>query len=170
MYVTSQKQVATWLPVKNKSKIWSIEMADECSFWAERHSMAIIRDVILVHTDCKEMDLCPIRVFFRRKAFRFWQTWPKIKSAVFSYFNLSKSVPFSIHIHYFKKNRSDRACTLYYVVCFMPVYAKFRAKILRRFLLLVVSCRPEMEWRHCASGYRRYSSGYISLLHNIDRL
>jgi len=61
MYVTSQKQVATWLPVKNKSKIWSIEMADECSFWAERHSMAIIRDVILVHTDCKEMDLCPIR-------------------------------------------------------------------------------------------------------------
>jgi len=43
-------------------------MADECIFCAEWCSTAIIRDdVILAHTDCKEMDLCPIRVFFEEK-------------------------------------------------------------------------------------------------------
>jgi len=40
-------------------------MADECSFCAERCSTAIIRDdMIFAHTDCKEMNLCPIRAFF----------------------------------------------------------------------------------------------------------
>ena len=38
---------------------------------AEWHSAAIVRDVILAHTDRKEMELCPIRVFFQRKAFLF---------------------------------------------------------------------------------------------------
>jgi len=47
-------------------------MADECSFCAERRSTANVRDdVILAYTDCKEMDLCPIRVFFQRKAILF---------------------------------------------------------------------------------------------------
>ena len=47
-------------------------MADECSFCAERRSTAIVRDdVILVHTDCKGTDLCPIRAFFQRNAILF---------------------------------------------------------------------------------------------------
>ena len=58
-------------------------MADECSFCAERRSTAIVRDdVILAHTDCREMDPCPIRAFFQRKAILFWQTCPKVKFAV----------------------------------------------------------------------------------------
>ena len=47
-------------------------MADECSFCADRRSTAIVRDdVILAHTDGKEMDLFPIGAFFRRKAILF---------------------------------------------------------------------------------------------------
>ena len=89
--MTSQKRVATRLPAKNKSKIWSRAMADECSFCAERRSTAIVRDdVILAHTDCKEMDLCPIRAFFRRKAFLFWQICLKVKFALSSYFYWTK--------------------------------------------------------------------------------
>jgi len=56
-------------------------MADEYSFCTERRSTAIVRDdVILAHTDCQEMDPCPIRAFFRRKAILFWQTCPKSNS------------------------------------------------------------------------------------------
>ena len=84
-------------------------MADKCSFCAEWCSTAIIRDVILAHTDCKEMALCPIRAFFQRKAILFWQTCPKVKFAVSSYFYLPKSRSFSLWVCYFKKNRSDRA-------------------------------------------------------------
>jgi len=62
-------------------------MADECSFCAEWHSIAIVRDdVILAHTDCKEMDVCRIRAFFRRKAFLFWQICPEVKFALSSCF------------------------------------------------------------------------------------
>ena len=57
--------VATRLPAKNKSKIGSRVMADECSFCTEQCSTAIIQvNVVLAHTDCNEMDLCPIRAFF----------------------------------------------------------------------------------------------------------
>ena len=85
-------------------------MADECSFCAERRSTAIVRDdVILAHTDCKEMDLCPIRAFFQRKAILFWQTCPKVKFAVSSYFYSTKK-PLVLFVGpLFKKNRSDRA-------------------------------------------------------------
>jgi len=55
-------------------------MADEYSFCTEQYSTAIVRDdVILAHTDCKEMDLCPIRVFvffFLEKAFFFLTNLP----------------------------------------------------------------------------------------------
>jgi len=55
--VTSQKQ-HTWLPARSRA------MVDKCSFCAEWHSIAIVRDnVILAHTDCKEMDVCSIRAF-----------------------------------------------------------------------------------------------------------
>ena len=66
-------------------------MADEYSFCTERRSTAIVRDdVISAHTDCKEMELCPIRAFFRRKAILFGQTCPKVKFAVSSYFYSTK--------------------------------------------------------------------------------
>ena len=53
-------------------------MADECSFCAERRSTAIVRDdVIMAHTDCKEMALCPIRAFFQRKAILFLTNLPQ---------------------------------------------------------------------------------------------
>ena len=53
-------------------------MADECSFCAERRSTAIVRDnVILAHTDCKEMDLCPIRAFFSKKSLPFLTNLPQ---------------------------------------------------------------------------------------------
>jgi len=91
MYVTSQKQIATQLPAKKKSKIWRRAMAYECSFCAEWHSTAIVQDdVILAHTDGKEMDLCPIRAFFWRKAFLFWQICPKVKFTLSSYFYWTK--------------------------------------------------------------------------------
>jgi len=68
-------------------------MADEYSFCTEQHSTAIVRDdVILAHSDCKEMDLCPIRAFFQRKAILFWQTCPKVKFAVSSYFYSTKKL------------------------------------------------------------------------------
>ena len=68
-------------------------MAYECSFCAERHSTAIVQDnVILAHTDCEEVDLCPIRAFFQRKAILFCQTCPKVKFAVSSYFYSTKKL------------------------------------------------------------------------------
>jgi len=73
--------VATRLPAKNKSKIWSRATADECSFCTEHRSTAIIRD---------DVDLCPIRAFFQRKAILFWQTCPKVKFIVSSYFYSKK--------------------------------------------------------------------------------
>jgi len=40
--------------------------------------IAIIRDdVILAHTNCKKMDLCPIRAFFQRKAILFLTNLPQ---------------------------------------------------------------------------------------------
>jgi len=36
-------------------------MVDKCSF------SAVQDDFILAHTECKEMDLCPIRAFFPKK-------------------------------------------------------------------------------------------------------
>ena len=85
-------------------------MADEYSFCTERRSTAIVRDdVILAHTDCKEMDLCPIRPFFQRKAILFGQTCTKVKFAVSSYFySTKKSLVLRVG-PLFKKNRSDRA-------------------------------------------------------------
>ena len=48
-------------------------MADEYSFCTEQHSTAIVQDdVILAHTNCKEMDLCPIRAFFSEKSHPFF--------------------------------------------------------------------------------------------------
>ena len=108
--MTSLKRVATRLPAKNKSKIWSKAMADECSFCAERRSTAIVRDdLILAHTDCREMDPCPIRAFFQRKAILFWQTCPKSNSLCVATSARQKSRSFSLWVHYFKKNCSDRA-------------------------------------------------------------
>ena len=85
-------------------------MAYECSFCAERRSTAIVRDVvILAHIDCKEMDLCPIRAFFQRKAMLFWQTCLKVKFAVSSYFYSTKKSLVLLMGPLFLKNRSDRA-------------------------------------------------------------
>ena len=40
-------------------------MVDECSFCIEQRSTVIVQDnLILAHTDCIEMDLHPIGVFF----------------------------------------------------------------------------------------------------------
>ena len=65
-------------------------MADECSFCAERRSTAIVRDdVILAHTNCKEMDLCPIRAFFKEKP-SFLTNLPQIQIRVSSYFYPTK--------------------------------------------------------------------------------
>jgi len=66
-------------------------MADECSFCTERRSTAIIRDnVILAHTNCKEMDLCPIRAFFQRKAILFDEPAPKLNSLCLATFYSTK--------------------------------------------------------------------------------
>ena len=74
------KMVETWLPAKKNSKIWSRVMVDKCSFCTHQRSTAIIRDdMLLAHSDCKEKDLWPFRVFFQREAFLFWQTCPKVK-------------------------------------------------------------------------------------------
>jgi len=46
-------------------------MVDECRFCAERRSTAIVRDdVILAHTDCKEMDM-PYQSVFSKKSHLF---------------------------------------------------------------------------------------------------
>ena len=85
-------------------------MADKCSLCAERRSTAIVRDdVILAHNNCKEIDLCPIRAFFQRKAILFWQTCPKVKFAVSNYFySTKKSLVLRVG-PLFLKNRSDKA-------------------------------------------------------------
>ena len=150
--MTSQKQVATRLSAKNKSKIWSRAMVDECSFCAEWHSTAIVwDDVILAHTDCKEMDLCPIRAFFRRKAFPFWQICPKVKINLLCL--LDEKVAHSpCGSAILEKNRSDRArrvvhsssCTIQSRKCFH---------------FLVTGYLLCVRWRHRTSGYRRFSSG-----------
>jgi len=47
-------------------------MTSECSSCTELWPAVIDGDTfVLVHTDCKEMDLCPIRECFQRKAFLF---------------------------------------------------------------------------------------------------
>ena len=109
--MTSQKRVATRLPAKNNWKIWSKAMADECSFCAERRSTAIVRDdVILAHTDCREMDPCPIRAFFQRKAMLFFdKPAPKSNSPCPATSPWQKSRSFYLWVRYFKKNRSIRA-------------------------------------------------------------
>jgi len=55
-------------------------MADECSFCTKGRSTAIVRDdVILAYTDCKEMDLCPIRALLPASCTRSaWPAGPKI--------------------------------------------------------------------------------------------
>ena len=79
-------------------------MADECSFCAERRSTAIVRDdVILAHSDCKEMDLCPIRALFQRKAILFDKTAPKSNSSCLATSTRQKSRSFSLWVRYFKK-------------------------------------------------------------------
>ena len=107
-------------------------MADEYSFCTERRSTAIVRDdVILAHTDCKEMDLCPIRAFFRRKAILFWQTCPKVKFAVSSYFYSTKKSLVSGWVRYFKKIAligHTEQCTRHLVVSFTLVNAQCRAR------------------------------------------
>lgn len=66
---------------KNKSKIGSKAMADECSFCGEWCSRATVEDSLaLARTDRKEMDLCPIRVFFKRKPSFFDKPAPKSNS------------------------------------------------------------------------------------------
>ena len=59
-------------------------------------------------TDCKEMGLCPIWALIQRKAF-FWQTCPKVKFAVSSYFYLMKKSLILCVGLLFLKYRSDRA-------------------------------------------------------------
>ena len=104
--MTSQKRVATRLPAKNKSKIWSRAMADECSFCAEQRSTAIVRDdVILAHTYCKEMDLCLSlsECFFEEKASFFDKSAPKSNSPCLAASTGRKSRSFSVWVHYFRK-------------------------------------------------------------------
>jgi len=73
-------------------------MADECSFCAEWRSTAIVRDdVILAHTDCKEMDLCPIRAFFfKEKQSFFDKPAPKSNSLCLATSTRQKSRLFSL--------------------------------------------------------------------------
>jgi len=86
------------------------QTSHECNYCAEWRSTAIVRDdLILAHTDCKEMDLCPIRAFFRRKAFLFWYVCPKVKFALSSYFYWTKKSLVLCVGPLFWKNRSDRA-------------------------------------------------------------
>jgi len=87
-------------------------MADECSFCVEQCSTAIVGDDVILaqHTGCKEMDLCPIRVFFRRKALLFLQTCPEVKFAVSSLLLLKEKVARSPGGSAISKNRSDWAC------------------------------------------------------------
>jgi len=83
-------------------------MADKYSFCTEWRSTIIVQvDVILAHTNCKEMDPFLIRAFFQRKAILFCQTYPQVKFAVSSYFYSTKK---SLILHVGLKNRSDRAC------------------------------------------------------------
>ena len=83
--MTSQKQVATQLPVKKKSKIWSRAMAYKCSFCTEWHSTAMVRDdVILAHTDCKRWT-CALSERFSKKSLPFFD-----KSAPKSYYGIWK--------------------------------------------------------------------------------
>ena len=87
-------------------------MVDECSFCVEQCSTAIFRDDVILaqHTDRKEMDLCPIRVSFRRKALLFLQTCPEVKFAVSSLLLLEEKVARSPCGSAISKNCSDRAC------------------------------------------------------------
>ena len=131
------KTVAIQLPAKNKSKIWSRTIADQCSFCAERRSTAIVQDdLILAHTDCKGMPYQ--RVFFFEESPLFWQTCPKVKFAVSSYFYLTKKVArFSVWVHYLKKNHSDWAHVVHLSPCCM-FHNNSEHKIRRRFSFFVI--------------------------------
>ena len=80
---------------------------NECRFCADWRSTAIVRDdVILVHTDCKEIDLCPIRALFQRKAilFFFFDKPAQIsKSPCLATSIRQKSRSFSLWVRCFKK-------------------------------------------------------------------
>ena len=74
----SQKQVEeTWLPVKSKSNLKQSD-GGRVQFCAEQCSTAIVQFMILTHTDCKEMDLCPIRGYiFVKKSLPFLTNLPQ---------------------------------------------------------------------------------------------
>jgi len=57
-------------------------------------------DVILAHTECKEMDLCPIRV---RKAFLFDKPAPKSNLPCLATSTQWKSCLFSVWVRYLKQ-------------------------------------------------------------------
>jgi len=58
-------------------------------------------------------------VFFKEKP-SFWQTCPKVKFAVSSYFYSTKKSSFSLWVRYLKKNHSDRARrVVHWLPCWM---------------------------------------------------
>ena len=106
------KMVATQLPVKNKSKICCRAMPDKCCFCAEWCFTAFIWDgFILAHTDCKEMDLCPIGVFFPKKSLPFLTNRSPCGSAI-------------------KKGHSDRTRRVVHLslCCMFFASSQFRAR------------------------------------------
>jgi len=125
---------------KNKSKIGSKAMADECSFCGEWCSRATVEDSLaLARTDRKEMDLCPIRVFFFRK------TCPEDKFTVSSYFYSTKKQlvlhmgPLSLQNHSYRACRIvhlSQCCMFHTSLCTIQS-KKFHADFL---FLFFISC------------------------------
>ena len=139
------------LPAKNISqKCGRVQFLRRMVF----HSNSL-RQCDLVHTDCKEMDLCPIRACFRRKAFLSWHICPKVKFASSSCFNWTKKSLISVWVHYFRKitlmgTKGCALITVLYVSCTIQ-----SRKFCGDFHFLVTGTCCAWRWHHCASGYRR---------------
>ena len=74
------------------------------------YARLIVRDdVILAHTDCKEIGLCPIRAFFQRKDILFDKPAPKSNSPCLATSTRQKKSLVLLVGLLFLKNRSDRA-------------------------------------------------------------
>ena len=72
-----------WIINKYNTYVMTTEavMAAECSFCAERCSTEIVQnELVLAHTDCKEMDLCLLECFLEQSLPFFDRPAPKLNS------------------------------------------------------------------------------------------
>jgi len=80
---------------------------NECTFCAEQCSTAIQDSLVLAHTDCKGMDLCPIRAFFKEKPSSFDKPAPKLNSP-YQATSSRQKVAHSLYRSAILKKSSDR--------------------------------------------------------------